>query len=186
MNASDAPLAGCRGDVVGLEELLAARERRVARQAMLIEQHGVPVVSLTIVMPGPVKNNRWARRALQEAMLSFDRLCDARNWPVLSREHRCLRSGPEALYAVDADLVRLKASAIELEDHEPIGRLWDFDIIDPAVSAVSRKALGYPPRRCLVCRRPARECGRARRHSLDLLLSTIGDIMGEHDANERG
>jgi len=186
MNGCDAPLAGYRGDVVSLEELLAARERRVARQAMLIEQHRGPVVSLTIVMPGPVKNNRWARRALQEAVLSFDRLCDARKWPVLSCEHRCLRNGPEALYAVDADADTLKASAIELEDHEPIGRLWDFDIIDPALSVLSRQALGFSPRRCLVCRRPARECGRARRHSLDLLLSTIGDIMGEYDADARG
>src|SRR5271165_7054239 len=105
MNGRDAPLAGCRGDVVSLEELLAARERRVARQAMLLERHRVPVVSLTIVMPGPVKNNRWARRALQEAMVSFDRLRERTKWPVLAHEHQWLPSGPEALYAVDANAV---------------------------------------------------------------------------------
>ncbi len=176
---------GCGGDAVTLEELLASREQRVVRQAVLSGQHRVPVVSLTIVMPGPVKDNRWSRRALQAGMVSFARLCGERQWPILSHEHRWPRTGPEALYAVDADTVTLKAGAIDLEDYAPIGRLWDFDIIDPELSVLSRKALGLPPRRCLACGRPARECGRSRRHSVDLLLSAIGDIMDERDADAR-
>jgi len=183
MTGSDAPCAGCRGDAVSLQEVLASRDQRMMRQAMLLERHRVPVVSVTIVMPGPVKNNRWARRALQEAMVSFDRLRERKKWPVLAHEHQWLPSGPEALYAVNANAVTLKTSTIELEDSRPIGRLWDFDIIDLGMSATSRKALGLPPRRCLVCRRSARECGRARRHSLDLLLATIGTIMDEQHAD---
>jgi holo-ACP synthase len=185
MSGNDATCAGRRGDAVSLEDVLASRELRVRRQAMLLERHRVPVVSLTIVMPGPVKDNRWARRALQEGMVAFDRLCERTKWPVLAHEHQWLPTGPEALYAVNADAVKLKASAIELEDNRPIGRLWDFDIIGLGMSAISRKAFGFPPRRCLVCQQPAHECGRARRHSVDLLLATIRSIIEVHDADAR-
>jgi len=185
MTGSDAPYAGHCGDAVSLDDVLASRDRRVMRQAMLLERYRVPVVSLTIVMPGPVKDNRWARRAFQEGLVALDRLCERKAWPVLAHEHQALPSGPEALYAVDADAVTLKASTIKLENDEPIGRLWDFDVIDLGMPATSRKAYGLPPRRCLVCRRPARECGRARRHSLDQLLATIGSIMDGYDADAR-
>ena len=182
MSGSDTAPAGYRGDPVGLDELLAAREWRAARQAALIRHYKVPVVSLTIVMPGPVKDNDWSRRALGEASLSFDALCRRSKWPLMSHQQRWQRSGPEALYAVAAEKATLKASTVELEDRHPIGRLWDFDVIDPRSSALSREALGFAPRRCLVCDRPARECGRSRRHPLDLLLSTIGNMMSEHHA----
>lgn len=185
MTRSDAPCAGSRGEAVGLEDVLASRDRRAMQQAMLLERYRVPVVSLTIVMPGPVKNNRWARCALHEAMVSFDRLCERKKWPVLAREQEWLRSGPEALYAVDANAATLKLACIELEDCRPIGRLWDFDVIDLGMSATSRTAFGFPPRCCLVCQRSARECGRARRHSLDLLLATIGSMMDGYDADAR-
>jgi len=186
MTRSEAPPAGYRGETVGLDELLAARERRAALQAALIGRHKVPLVSLTIVMPGPVKDNDWARRALCEASLSFDTLCKRKKWPVMSHQLRSLRSGPEALYAVDADAAALKASTIELEDRHPIGRLWDFDVIDAGGSSLSRTALGLGHRRCLVCDRSARECGRARRHPLALLLSAIGNMMDEQHAAASG
>jgi len=182
MSVSDACPPGYRGDAVGFEKLLAAREWRAARQAALIDRHKIPVLSLTIVMPGPVKDNEWARRAMREASVSFDPLCERSKWPVLSCEHRWLSSGPEALYAVGAEATALKASTIELEDHDAIGRLWDFDVIDLGLSALSREALGFRPRRCLVCDRPARECGRSRRHSLDLLRLAIRTVMDGHHA----
>jgi holo-ACP synthase len=185
MTGSDAPPAGYRGDPVALEELLASRERRASGQAMLLERHRVPVVSLTIVMPGPVKANGWARHALQEGIVLLENLCHRMKWPVLSHEQKWLQSGPEALYAIDADPRDLKELTIALENNRPIGRLWDFDVIDLGMSVLSRKAFGFPPRRCLVCERSARECGRDRRHSLNMLLATIGTMMDGHNADTR-
>ncbi len=175
-------VAAARAPAVSLDELLAARERRAGRQAALLERHAAPLVCLTIVMPGPVKANAWTERALLEGMARLDRLCTREGWAVLAQEHHLPASGPEAFYAIGADAASVKAATIGLEDAQPIGRLWDFDVIEAGMVILSRQTFGLPPRRCLVCDRPARECGRARRHPLNLLLTAIGTIIDQHDA----
>ncbi len=168
---------------LSFDDLLASRERRARRQAALLRRHEASLVCLTIVMPGPVKNNPWTRRSLGEGAACLDELCEHRNWPVLARERYSPPSGPEAYQVIDADPAVLKRAAVELEEASPIGRLWDLDVFSPGMKALSRSAFGLPPRRCLVCSRPARECARAQRHPLDLLLATIGTLMeGHHDS----
>ena len=43
------------GVPVSIEQMLAARERRAARQSAALAL-GMPIVSATIVMPGPIKD----------------------------------------------------------------------------------------------------------------------------------
>ena len=90
-------------------------------------------------------------------------------------------TGPEALYVIDGEAEALKSACIELEDAHPMGRLWDLDVIAPGPRLLSRKQFGLPPRRCLVCERPAFECGRSRRHGVDELLGAIARLANERD-----
>ena len=53
-------------------------------------------------------------------------------------------------------------------------------MIAPGGAGLSRRSLGKPPRTCLLCNRPAHECGRSRRHPLPELLKAIRQIV--HDA----
>ncbi|WP_213767465.1 citrate lyase holo-[acyl-carrier protein] synthase [Caballeronia sp. dw_19] len=168
--------------MVSLEKILAAREHRVARQAAALAKFGMSVVSVTIVMPGPVKGGRLARRAMEVALETLDALFDARRWLVQSRETLWAGTGPEALYVVDADPKTLKSVLIELEDHHSIGRLWDLDVIGVLEGGLSRKAFGYSPRRCLVCDRPARDCGRSQRHPTYELLALIEAMVTKYDS----
>jgi holo-ACP synthase len=101
----------------------------------------------------------------------------------LSRQIRWKNTGPEAIYVVDVDAELLKAAAAELEDEHPLGRLWDLDVIAPGQRVLSRKQLGLPARRCLLCERPAFECGRTRRHSLKELIAVIQRIVNSYDGN---
>ncbi len=169
---------------VSLHELLTSRDQRAERQEAWLARHRAPVVSLTVVMPGPVKDNAWSRRAFADATARFDRLCAERGWPVPSRAQRFPASGPEALYAVQAGAAVLKAATIAIEDGSPVGRLWDFDVRPPGLPALSRRSLGLPPRRCLVCGQPAHACGRAQRHPLDQLLAAIAGIMDGRQADD--
>lgn len=45
----------------------------------------------------------------------------------------------------------LKKVCIELEATEPIGRVWDIDLLDMSGIPLSRQQFGYPVRRCLIC-----------------------------------
>ncbi len=133
------------GSPVNLEQMLEARERRAARQRVLLASHALPVVSLTVVMPGPVKDSPLSRTLLAFARTALDSLFIFRGWPV----HQVLSieepTGPEALYAVDTDPRTLKEALIDLEDDHPLGRLWDLDVIDPSQGQITRRDLGKAP-----------------------------------------
>jgi holo-ACP synthase len=100
-----------------------------------------------------------------------------RSWPVLKREVRLDPTGPEALLVVDAGALELKQAMTRLEEEHALGRLWDLDVIDPRLGAISRKALGVPARRCLLCDEEAHACGRSRSHSLQELQNAIEEII---------
>jgi len=166
---------------VSLEQLLVAREERAARQAAALAHFERPLVSLTIVMPGPVKDGALPRRVLAQALHALEASLRGRRWRVLSRRVLWRNTGPEALYVVETDAGPLKSATIELEDRHPWGRLWDLDVLAPGPRILSRKELGFAARRCLVCERPAAECGRSRRHGVEDLLIAIGNLVNGSD-----
>jgi holo-ACP synthase len=166
---------------VSLEQMLAAREQRAARQAAALACFGKPLVSVTVVMPGPVKDGWLPRRVLSEALKQLEAISDKRGWHVLSREVLWRETGPEALYVIDVEARILKSATVALEDCHPIGRLWDLDVIASGSGPLSRRELSFSPRRCLVCGESAHACSRSRLHPLDELLSTIARIVHDHD-----
>jgi holo-ACP synthase len=166
------------GDPVDMPLVLRAREQRVARQQATLERFSRPLVSVTVVMPGAVKDSPLARCILESALEALDALCRSRGWSVLSREALLRNTGPEALVVINADARALKAATLELEDSYPMGRLWDLDVLDAGGASLSRKQFGLPARRCLLCERPAYECGRSRRHPPAELMKRIEEIVG--------
>jgi holo-ACP synthase len=111
------------------------------------------------------------------ALRALDILMANRRWPVLGRELCLDPTGPEALLVVDAGSRDLKEAATRLEDENPLGRLWDLDVIDPVEGAISRRTLGLPPRRCLLCREDAHVCVRSRAHPLHKLQNAVRKIF---------
>lgn len=161
---------------VSLEQTLAAREQRATRQFAALARFDKPLLCTTIVMPGPVKEGPLPRRVLTAALEELDTLTSARNWAVLLREVFWQSTGPEAIYVIDVEPQVLKSATVGLEDQHSLGRLWDLDVIAPEQRLLSRKHLGLSARRCLMCERPAFECGRSRRHSVEDLLGAIQRI----------
>ncbi|MEY8292793.1 citrate lyase holo-[acyl-carrier protein] synthase [Carnobacteriaceae bacterium 52-44] len=56
---------------------------------------------------------------------------------------------------------------VNIEENHPLGRLFDLDVLmldqNNEVQGKSRTKLGLPVRRCFLCERPAKDCGRSRR-----------------------
>ena len=170
---------------VNLDDLLIAREERAARQATAVAQFAAPLVSITMVIPGPCKDGWLPRRLMEVALKRMDALIRQNRWPQLSREVFWRNTGPEALYVLDLDAQVLKSATTDLEDRHPLGRLWDLDVITSGGTGLSRLQLWRPARRCLLCPRPARECGRSRRHSLPELLKKIRNMVDHFDSERR-
>jgi holo-ACP synthase len=176
MSGPGAVLERPAGDV-GLGEVLANRERRVARQRAALARWQRPIVSLTLVIPGPRKDFPGARFLLQEAVRALEDLLADRGWPEQLASLGFEPTGPETLHAVAADPLELKRALADLERSHPLGRLWDLDVLCPVRGAISRKDLGLPPRRCLVCDQPAHACARSRAHPLPVLAAAVEHLL---------
>ncbi len=165
------------------QQILARREQRQHEQVTLAARTGCPVVSMTVVSPGPDKNDPDARYAAATAAVALAGLLAGRGWQLCGGHRISADTGPERLLAVAADPYQLKRALIDLEDHHRLGRLWDLDLVaglDPAgrPQILGRSALGEPPRRCLVCDRAAADCARAARHRLDQVLAARSALAG--------
>ncbi|ANE77197.1 citrate lyase holo-[acyl-carrier protein] synthase [Dickeya solani] len=169
--AVDAPVA------VSLESLLAAKERRYARQQQLLARHQSTLVSLTLVTPGSVKDSPLYRRGMAEAVAAFNDLCLARGWEALEQQLHWLDTGAEAFWVITKDALSVKAAAIALEDQHPLGRLWDFDVFCPQEGSISRTLLAHDRRRCILCDESAHACARSRRHALPDVIEKIEGIL---------
>lgn len=162
---------------VTLADMLQAREARAQRQQALLARFGCPVICFTMNIAGPVKTGPEIRRAF---LRGDALLCRQLAQAGLSCRYRAVvhkPTGDEALYAVQASPASLKAITVALEDRDPLGRLYDMDVLEPGGHKVDRATLGLPPRRCLLCQQPAAVCARSRAHRLDQLQARTAQLL---------
>lgn len=158
-----------------LLEILASREQRAHTQKALLEKYGKPLLCFTLNIPGPVKFNRdvsiaffVGNRLLQDAL---------RGIRVLYRQLDRKSTGCEGYYVVDMPVMELKRLAVEIEEADAVGRLFDMDVLDTDGRKISREELGLPRRKCLLCDNDAAVCASTRAHGLEALQERTGFLM---------
>lgn len=169
-----------------LDEILNAREQRVKRQREALTQWGMPLISLTLVMPGPVKDSEMSRYLISEATGEINRLCRQQGWQIAFFERIDQIAGPEALFVVNTEARILKQALIRLEEVHPLGRLWDMDVLTIDGVSISRRDLGLDGRRCLVCDKPGHICTRSQAHTLGELLQVIAEKVAAYQNRPAG
>ena len=158
-----------------LQEILDAREQRVERQQILLSQYQKPLICFTMNIPGPEKMNRDIAIGFAVGnWLLRDRLSGC---PILHKALHRKDTGCEAYYVVDLPAKELKQLTIEVEDTDPIGRLFDIDVIDTDGRKLTREMLGFDRRKCLLCDNDAAVCARSRAHGLDQLQDRTGFLL---------
>ena len=162
---------------VALEEMLAAREKRVLDQQRLIELYGCTVVSFSLNIAGAFKRFPVADRIYMvgknQIEEQFQRYCIE-----VYEVSECLeKTGCECRYAVAGEPEKLKRYMIAIENGSAVGRLFDIDVIRTDKEKVSREELGEESRKCLICNEDASVCARSRSHSVRELMNTTIEIM---------
>ena len=176
-----------------LMDLLDSRENRVNHQKDLLEKYpGCTLVSMTLNIPGPVKDRPEYRRALETGLHRLKAMFDSET--ILYEEFRPLITGPEGYMVIAEDPMEIKKAAVAAEEADALGRLFDMDVLvisdaaepDAAshfsltdVVSISRSQLGAKPRKCLLCGEDAKACARSRAHSMDELLKKISEILSD-------
>lgn len=161
------------GPLASLDDILAARDDRVERRRALLAETGRPIITVTTVMPGPVKHCELSRIPFAAALAAIEALAAANAWPARLHHRATPATGPEAFVVLQAEAVDIKRALVALEETHPLGRLFDLDVTGLDGAGIGRADLGLSPRRCLVCDRLAKDCGRARAHPLDELLARM-------------
>ena len=167
---------------VSLSEVLAAREDRVARQAELLAAYGVPLISFTMNIAGPVKDTALIRRAFFSGCTMLEEDLERSELPVVCRREKLAPTGCEAYYAVNGDPLAVKRVCAAVEDQTPLGRLFDMDVIGLDGEKLDRAAVGGGERNCIVCGAPGRGCASRRAHTVAQLQAATTRIMTDHFA----
>lgn len=162
---------------ITLDLLLRSRDERRCRQQQLLQTHPeLTLLCLTVIMPGAVKRNNLSLTVAQVACQAVDEtFCQ----DLVYQERRDLVTGYEAYWLSPLDAVTCKRRACDIEDHHPLGRLFDIDVLTVSGVPLSRTALGYSPRRCLLCQQEARYCMRNATHTQQELHDRIVQLVNE-------
>ena len=167
---------------VSLMEVLQAREARVGQQDTLRNKYGVPVISFTMNIAGPVKDSPLIRRAFRAGQEQLRTGLTAARLSVLDRLEWQSPTGCEAFYAVSGDAWEIKSVCVSIEDSSALGRLFDMDVLAADGRKLVREEVGGGPRSCIVCGAPGGGCASRRVHTVEELQRTTRRIIEEHFA----
>ena len=159
---------------VTLEEILCARDARAAAQRRLLRTYRLPLVSFTMNIAGPVKFSPLIELAFDAGL---EALRTALGQPVAAEIIRPA-TGCEALLVYDRPAAELKAACLKLETAAPVGRLYDFDVLDAEGKKLSRPC----QRTCLICGAPVTACSRSRAHGLEAVTARTDEILTDFAA----
>ena len=156
---------------IDLDQMLEARERRVAIQNRMLEGIGPEecLVCLTMNIAGDVKRTPLTRMLFNAGTEEMRFL----GFKILKEFYLDEVTGSEAFWLLNEESTGVKAALEAVEDSYPAARLFDFDVIVPGGKKLSR-AEG---RRCLICDSYAAECARSRRHGLEEVKRVTEDLL---------
>lgn len=157
---------------VTVADMLDARDRRAERQKRFLETSPV-LICLTMNIPGSIKASTEILAAFREGVRRVQSAVGAR--PILYEAF----TGPEAYVPLNADAEVVKREMCRIEDEEPLGRLFDLDVLTGNGEKHGRLALGFSPRSCLLCGKPAFACARSRAHSVSELSGEVSRRIDE-------
>ena len=152
------------------DELLDAREERVALIEALLKKYDTPLLVMRVNFPGLRKTNDITVTMIREmSLLICTLLGDKVRGKLLTRG----AEGPIFYAAVDEEGLGLKTISITFEENHSLGRCLDIDVYDRLGHSISRQELGFPRRKCYLCEDYAHHCVRARRHGEQEIITYI-------------
>lgn len=162
---------------VTLIDMLNARERRVFTQQNLQKKYPVPMISFTMNIAGPIKNNELIRRGFELGRRWLKEQLCLHQITCIHEEEIHEPTGNEAYFLIDQDPLLIKKITAELEDGSELGRLFDLDVLNEHGEKIDRTELGFSPRPCLICGAPAKACARSRNHTVSELQERTWQIL---------
>lgn len=165
-----------KGEEQSLQDILAARDERAQIQQYFLDKYNSPLISYKLNIPGPIKYNSLIKKIFDDGLLVCKNELTKASVEIIDEKVLYRNSGPEYFASFKGTPSLIKEITTVVEETHPLGRLFDFDILDLEGNQLSRQQIGREPRKCLMCEKNAFECGRSRNHSVTELIDYIEKI----------
>ncbi len=167
------------GMEVTLENVMQFREKKAAIQDWLISGNTDRiVVALGMNIPGTVKTGPAVYRAFLEGMRVLEEVFRKKKGTVHFEAVLREAAGYAAVCQVEGIPAKvMKKCAVEIEETHRWGRIFDIDVIDENGALLTREEVGGNARKCILCGRDAKVCGRSRTHTARELYEKVLEIM---------
>jgi len=165
-----------RGEEQTLLNILKSREKRAQYQQHLLNKFRSTIVSYKLNIPGPIKYNSLIKQIFDEGLQLFkSKLKD--DLIEIQHEHVTFEnSGPEYFAVINVSPFVIKKITTKIEETHALGRLYDYDVLNPMGRHIDRQELNIEARKCLLCDKNAFECGRSRNHTVNELTEKIHNM----------
>lgn len=164
-----------------LVDVLDSKEKRADIQKELVGKYNNSLISFTLNIPGEIKDSPIYRAIHMEGIRIIKAYLNKESYPILYEREIENKTGREAYIIVEADAIILKNIMVEVEESNPIGRIFDIDVFDRKHHQISRADLGKSPRKCLICNMNARTCMRRQKHNYESLIEEINNIWNNYE-----
>lgn len=164
-----------------LREILRAREERVINQRKLLKKYHLPILSITLNIPGPEKDNDKIRKIFHECLRVVKiELKKNESIKIIYEKVHFTADGPESFLIVKGLSEKsLKKIAIGIEDNHPFGRLFDVDVLSKEGYKVYREDINKALRKCIICNDSAIHCITSRKHNRKEIIKTTYKMIDD-------
>ncbi len=170
-----------REEALTRDDILSARADRQLSQEKLLEEFGNNLVSMTMNIPGTVKNSEDISKAFAKSFFGLVEVLKFERFKIEHIECSNMKSGPIGFISIIGDCHELKRLLVLYEDSTTIGRLLDIDLIHEDEGMISRRDLDLEPRKCFLCDEEANVCRRNQTHSYHALMDYVNDCLDTYN-----
>ena len=163
-----------------LGRILDAREARAARQRLFLDEFQTTLICFTLNIAGPRKTDPLAERAFFEGKRRILRELERAGITAIKYEETKDGAGFSGYWAVEANPERVKHVMAAIETSDPLGRLYDIDVLRPNGRKISRQDIGLPGRACLICGKPATVCSRSAAHPNEEVVRRTEELLRDY------
>jgi len=168
------------GVAVSVKDVLKAKDERTSYQQYLAIHDQATIVAFKLNIPGAIKNNKMITNIFNEGMLAWNQCVAENRFKILTCTSDYKKTGPEYFASLSQQPLLVKAITTKIEEEHPLGRLFDFDVLDKNLQQYGRSQIKKAARKCLICDADAFVCSRSQAHDLDCLLSNIINLATDY------
>ena len=161
-----------------VRKILEARDSRQDSLAQVLSEAYPATLVASLNIPGYEKNLPGTQELFASMMQSLARVFGELSVPA----SRTDALGPFAIISLQLDPLVVKKRCVQLESLTLSARLVDLDVYSAEGCQIDRQCLAISRRTCLVCDQAAVECIRLKRHSFDVVIGKVHELLAQHRA----